>query len=109
MSRRLVRSPPAPKITMTQGGAGGASAAPGLAHQGWIVVSAAALPLRACSFMGRIRDLGFEMAAEAFAHGREQLVRETRIQARAEARIERGREHGRRYGLLDGGLNGPAA
>src|ERR687886_1349015 len=98
MSRRLVRSPATPKMTIVQGGAGGASAAPGMAHQG-----------RTASFMGGSRSLRFDMAAEALAHGREELVGEARILARAEAGIERGREHGGRHGLLDGRLHGPAA
>ena len=43
----------------------------------------------------------FEMAAEAEAHRRENLVLEFGFAARTEARVERGREHRRRHGLVD--------
>ena len=49
------------------------------------------------------------MPAEALAHRRQHLFRESVLAARAEAGVERGRQHVGRHRLLDRRHDGPAA
>src|SRR5689334_1831829 len=69
------------------------------------------------SFTGRLRFRGLlradfvalDMAAEAEAHGGEQLLAEGVFLARAKAREQRRRQNLGGHGLFDGGFDGPAA
>src|SRR4029077_511351 len=83
-SRRLVRSPSAPKITKTHEGAGFA---------------------RSVMSLG---GLDLDVAAEPVAHGGQQLVGKAFLLAGAEARIERSRQNVGRHRLLDRRHDGPA-
>src|SRR6202790_5425289 len=67
-SRRLVRSPAAPKMTRTQGPAGFADG------------------------LMSTRGLGLDVPAELVSHRREQLVGEAFLLARPESGVERGRQ-----------------
>ena len=51
----------------------------------------------------------FDMAAEFVAHGRQQLLAETVVDAGAEAGIERRGDHRRRHRFVDRRIDGPAA
>src|SRR5258706_15534696 len=103
ISLRLVRSPVAPKITMTQGAAIGFSWTwlmrdrpfPG---QGTLAFAA----LRQSRFL-------FRVAAELEAHGRQNLGGKVAFASRQESLVERFGEHGSGCARLDAGENGPAA
>src|SRR5882757_2744601 len=103
ISLRLVRSPVAPKITMTHGAAIGFSWTwlmrdrpfPG---QGVLQFAA----LRRSRFL-------FRVAAELEAHGRQNLGGKVAFASRQESLVERFGEHGSGRARLDAGENGPAA
>src|SRR5712692_11056731 len=109
ISLRLVRSPPAPKITMTQGGAGWAS--PGLcASADAILVSPFSGPRPArrshclCRCAAGVLTAGrfFHVPAELLPHRGEDLLREGVLLARAETRVQRLGEHRGGHRLLNG-------
>src|SRR5882762_2621658 len=103
ISLRLVRSPVAPKITITQGAAIGFS---------WTWL------MRDCPFpcqgafqfaaLRRSRFL-FRVAAELEAHGRQNLGGKVAFASRQESLVERFGEHGSGRARLDSRENGPAA
>src|SRR5712664_1543314 len=103
MSFRLVRSPVAPKMTMTQGEATVfiwawfMSGCPVQCH-GVVRVEA----------FGRLRLL-FRMTAELKTHGRQKLCGEFPFATRREALVERFAQHRSRRAGLYGGENRPAA
>src|SRR3981081_3917112 len=103
ISLRLVRSPVAPKITITHGAATGDSCTWFLSHrpcQGQGTLAFAAL--RRSRFL-------FRVAAELEAHGRQNLGSEVAFASRQESLVERFGEHRRGCARLDAGENGPAA
>src|ERR1700730_16126959 len=83
-SRRLARSPAAPKMTRTQGAGGFACAA------------ISAVPF------------GLVMAAEFVSHPRQQLVGETVLLARREADVENRGQRVEQHSLLDRRYDRPA-
>src|SRR6266436_9420851 len=103
MSLRLVRSPVAPKITITQGAAIGFS---------WTwFMSDCPFPgqgTRAFAALRRSRFL-FRVAAKLEAHGRQNLGSEVAFASRQESFVKRFGEHGSGRARLDAGENGPAA
>src|SRR6266852_8956326 len=103
MSLRLVRSPVAPKITMTQGAATGFSCT-------WLMRDCPLPGQGACQFaaLRRSRFL-FRMAAELEAHGRQDLGGKVAFTSRQESLVERFGEHGSGRARFDPGENGPAA
>ena len=120
ISLRRVRSPPAPKMTITHGRPGAAApraaARRSMSSSTWLpalVAGVAALPARGC-----LADAGApptscrlpaRVAAELLAHRRQQLVAEGVILARAEAREQRLGQHRHRHRRLDRRLDRPAA
>src|SRR5712675_2132201 len=103
ISLRLVRSPVAPKITITQGAAIGFSWT-------WLMIDRPFLGQGAFQFaaLRRSRFL-FRVAAELEAHGRQNLGGKVAFASRQESLVERFGEHGSRRARLDAGENGPAA
>src|SRR6267378_8626636 len=103
ISLRLVRSPVAPKITITQGAAIGFS---------WTwFMSDCPFPGQgtlAFAALHRSRFL-FRVAAELEAHGRQNLGGEVAFASRQESFVERFGEHGSGCARLDAGENGPPA
>src|SRR6185312_5026315 len=123
-TRRLVRSPVAPKMTMAQGSAGWACRRGGASATRTVDdirdrlssmtllrgLAGCRAALRLVRLRFRLdRFLAFDMSAEAEAHGREHLFAERVLLPRTESGVQRTREHVGGDGLLDRGLDGPAA
>src|SRR6266850_8111691 len=103
MSLRLVRSPVAPKITITQGAAIGFSWT-------WLMRDRPFPGQGAFQFaaLRRSRFL-FRVAAELEAHSRQDLGSKVAFASRQESLVERFGEHGSGRARFDPGENGPAA
>src|SRR5260370_36744384 len=103
ISLRLVRSPVAPKITITQGAAIGFSWT-------WLMRDRPFPGQGAFQFaaLRRSRFL-FRVAAELKAHGRQNLGGKVAFASRQESLVERFGEHGSGRARLDAGGHGPAA
>src|SRR5258706_1489370 len=103
MSLRLVRSPVAPKITITQGAAIGFSCT-------WLMRDRPFPGQGAFQFaaLRRSRFL-FRVAAELEAHSRQDLGSKVAFASRQESLVERFGEHGSGRARFDPGENGPAA
>ncbi len=124
ITRRLVRSPLAPKITMAQGSAGLACRRGGTRSPARSELFESA-DCRACVtprhsaslsaprffrlWFGINGPAALDVPAEAEAHGRQHLFAEGVLLARAEAGVERRGQHVGRHRFLDRGLDGPAA
>src|SRR5215213_10923078 len=102
MSFRFARSPVAPKITITHGGAGSASGSDEVS------IFSSAMAMVVVSLDRSTARRALDVAAELLAHGGEDLLPERVLLARAEAREKRGREHVDRHRLFDRGGDRPA-
>src|SRR3954447_23869208 len=105
MSLRAVRSPVAPKITITQGLAG-------FAPRPVRPNSSFTFRLRTVSvilFLRSLRGGRFDVAAKLLPHSRQDLFREGVLLARAEADVERRSQHVGRNGFVDSSIDSPAA
>src|SRR6202035_99354 len=109
ISLRLVRSPPAPKMTITQGSAGRAvrlvCGATRVSAWAMNVSSSKKRYASLCSFF--LGNACFYVSAEFLAHGGEHLLRESVLLSRTEASEKRCRKHIDRDSFIDRRLNRP--
>src|SRR6516225_1900452 len=103
MSLRLVRSPVAPQIVITQGAADAFIS-------GWFRLMVG-LPIskRQATVNSLVAGFLFHMPAKLVTHRGQDLARKIVFAARGEALVKRGAEHRRGRGGLNGGEDRPSA